>query len=298
MAERERLTMLHLSDLHFGWDEDPYEHAERRLVLDGLLHALESLDPDWKPECMCITGDLGGKGRAADYQEAEDWLRQLLNALGIGPEALVICPGNHDANRELAAECARPSDWCEADGILRSIPPPQHYQNPFAEFVAFCRAFGVPPLKAVNWENSLVGRRDYRGVSFVCLNSSWFSKDDRDRGRLWLGQPQLKLLEDNDQPPSPGRLNEPDTVLTVALFHHPEEWLHDSERQRGDQRQNTIDYIALRCHALLTGHTHGEPRRADRKAECAWHFRGGAAYGGAAHPNSFRVIRLDPDRII
>jgi len=298
MAERERLTILHLSDLHFGWDADPYEHAERRLVLDGLLQALESLDPDWKPECICITGDLGGKGLAADYQEAADWLRQLLELLGIGPEALVICPGNHDVNRELAAECARPSDWREADEILRSIPPPKHYQNPFAEFAAFCQAFGVPTLKAVDWENWLVGRRDYRGVSFVCLNSSWFSKDDRDRGRLWVGQPLLKLLEDSDQLPSPGRLNEPDSVLTVALSHHPEEWLHDSERQRGDERQNTIDYVALRCHALLTGHTHGEPRRADRKAECAWHFRGGATYAGAAHPNSFRVIRLDPDRII
>jgi hypothetical protein len=298
MPVRERLTILHLSDLHFGWDEDPYGHAERRLVLDGLLRALESLDSDWKPECVCVTGDLGWKGRATDYQEAGDWLRRLLGVLGIGPEALVICPGNHDVNRELAAECARPSDWRVADWILRKIPPPQHYQNPFGEFVAFCHSFGLPPLKAAEWENWLIGSREYRGVNFVSLNSSWFSRDDLDRRGLWLGQPQLKILEDRGQLASPARLSDPDCPVTVVIFHHPEEWLHESECQRSDHRQNTIDHVALRCHALLTGHTHAEPRRADRKAECAWHFRGGAAYRGAAHPNSFRIIRFEPDHLV
>jgi hypothetical protein len=295
MTSDSRLTILHVSDLHFGWKEDRQKHAERRLVLNGLLQTLSTLDPEWRPTCVCITGDVGGKGRADDYAEARDWLAQLLETLHIGPEALIVCPGNHDVDRQVARQSARPSSPKEADEVLGDLPPPQHHQDPFLEFDVLCRGLGIPPVRVGDWENRLVGSRMHRGVRFVCLNSAWFSKSDDDKDKLWMGLPHLKVMESGGQLPSRDQRGQLNCPVTITLVHHPEEFLHESERQEAPGRQNTFGYLAERCHAILTGHTHDAPRPADRKWERAWHFRGGAAYTGAEHTNSFRVIRVETD---
>src|SRR5262249_4516390 len=128
------------------------------------------------------------------------------------------------------------------------------------------------------------------------LNSAWFAKDNSDERKLWLGLPHLRFLESERQ--LPVVRGKSDAQLTIALTHHPKEWLHPQESNAWDKRPNTWDYLAARCHILLTGHTHGEVRRADRIAEGVYHFTGGSAYAGASHFNSFRLIRVDPRQII
>jgi uncharacterized protein YutE (UPF0331/DUF86 family) len=42
------ITLLHLTDLHFGWDQDAAKIAERQLVLDGLADHIATLHADWR----------------------------------------------------------------------------------------------------------------------------------------------------------------------------------------------------------------------------------------------------------
>ena len=79
------------------------------------------------------------------------------------------------------------------------------------------------------------------------------------------------------------------------MLHHPFEWLHGSELNAYD-RPNTRDYLAQRVHLILSGHTHGEPRIADRIAGSAYHLACGAAYDSAYYPNAVNVIRVLQDR--
>jgi predicted MPP superfamily phosphohydrolase len=285
------VTILHLSDLHFGWDVDERGRADRDLALKGLLRLISEIEPQWKPTVVCITGDIGWRGQAGDYTEAEKWIRQLLDLLDLPPEALFMCPGNHDSNRSIAKLNKRPSVSAEADEWL-IVPLPESVERPFQAYIDFAERMGVPPYMLGDKESFLAGQRAYRGINFVSYNSAWYTQGD-DRGRLWVGLNLIKWLESKGQLPHPSKLAE--HPATVALIHHPREWLHDEELHVHSNRPSTFDSLVRRCHLLLTGHVHSAPRPADQFAGAAWHLSGGAAYAGASHFNSFRLIRAEAD---
>lgn len=290
------LVILHLSDLHFGWNgTDKNELANRNLALNGLLSRLAELDPEWKPDLVCITGDIGWAGKEDDYKATKEWILNLLDTLSLTPDDLFVCPGNHDSYRPLATTNARPGTAEEADQVL-VVPVREHFEKPFQEYSQFCRDLGIQPVLLGDSENYLVGARTFKGINFVTYNSAWFSKGNDDKGKLWIGQPHIRFMASAGQLPDPARLF--DGPLTIALMHHPREWFHEGEVNAYFQRPNTFDYLARRCHLLFTGHTHGEVRRADRYAEGTWHLSGGAAYAGASHFNSFRLVRVESDRFV
>ncbi|MCX6121906.1 MAG: metallophosphoesterase [Ignavibacteriales bacterium] len=284
------MTILHLSDLHFGWDgNDPNKIADRKLCLDGLISKIASLDPSWKPTIICISGDIGWKGITGDYVEAKAWIEILLSSCKLNFDHIVVCPGNHDVNRPDAEGNARPSNAEEADSVL-GLPIRKHFLKPFKAFDEFCHTSGIPPMK-FDQHSYLVGERQALGFRFITLNSSWFSKDKFDKEKLWIGLPHLKFLESKGQLDEVHR--EHRSPLTIALVHHPLNWLHPDETNGQGLRPNTWDYLARRCHVLLTGHTHGEIRRTDQVAEGARQFTAGATFAGAHHFNSFRLIKID-----
>lgn len=288
-------TILHITDLHFGWEGDNRsDKAERKVCLDGLLTEVSKLEPPWQPSIVCLTGDVGWRAAESNYAEAKQWLDLLLSCCKLDYDHLIICPGNHDINRKIAGKIPRSINSAEADKVLEA-PLEQHFLRPFSEFNDFCTSITLPALK-FGGTSHLVGERVLNDVRFVVLNSAWFSKDDEDKGKLWFGLPHIKYLEAN------GQLHnlqfDGNERITIALMHHPAEWLHTEEQHVSGSRANPWDYLARRCHILLTGHTHGEVRRADRIAEGAWHFTGGSAYAGASHFNSFRLLQVKPGQIV
>src|SRR5215469_16302548 len=174
------LKILHITDLHFGWDgDDSNKRAARSVCLDGLLAAIDGLDSSWKPSIVCLSGDVGWRGAASDYADAKKWLDRLLASCGIGYERLLVCAGNHDAARAEAKKNARPDGASEADEVL-GVPIANQFIAPFAQFVQFCKAADVTPLRLGEDESFLVGERVLDGYRFLSLNSAWFSKDDND----------------------------------------------------------------------------------------------------------------------
>jgi hypothetical protein len=284
---------LHLTDLHFGWDRDASSKAERKLVLDGLIDQLIALPEDWRPQVVCISGDIAWRGKAEDYVLAEEWLTRLVGRLGVGFESVVACAGNHDVDRAVAERIARPSDAKTADEILRA-PLAVHNLSTCAAFADFCTRVGIAPYTFQGEPSYLLGHATLKGLRFVALNSAWFCKDDRDKGNLWIGLPLIRLIEsEGGLRLSEGAEAEP----TVCLIHHPPDWWHEAEKNATEGRPNTLDYLAHRTHLILTGHTHGEVRKADRIAQGALHLTGGAGYSGSAHYNSYRLIRIEKKRL-
>jgi len=288
-------TILHLTDIHFGWEGDnPSGLANRKVCLDGMLAELKNVELSWKPTIICLSGDIGWHGKKSDYVEAKKWLDTLLNTCGLTYNELIVCAGNHDVIRSKAQKLPRPESTKDADKVLEP-PIAEHFEGPFSQFIEFCKNANLPNLRFGDYNSQLVGERTINGFRFVVFNSAWFSKDNDDKEKLWLGQSHIKYLEAKGQLPS---LRSSDSApITIALLHHPAEWLHPDEKHLAGSRPSTWDYLAARSHLLLTGHTHDGVRGADRIADGALNFTGGSAFAGASHFNSFRLIRITPDAV-
>jgi len=190
------INLLHLSDLHFGYDHDATARAQRAQALDLLVTELGRLDAKWRPQILVISGDLTWQGLPAGYTELGEWLtKKLFPATGLTAADCVVCPGHHDIDHEAAISLLdRTGDPRKADQVLRPERLADGFARPFAAFVKFAETFGIPAPMLHDAPNYLVGVHDVRGIRFVCANSAWFCRESQtDRGELWLGLPQTSI---------------------------------------------------------------------------------------------------------
>lgn len=288
-------VILHISDVHFGVARNEQERDSKKLVLDSLLVALKKLDPAWRPDIVCITGDIAFGGVGADYALAEDWITRLLSVLELQAEDLFLCPGNHDVNRTNILPASCPTESSQSDPyFLIPVSATHQVAHPFAAYIDFCARLGVPPYRCGTVDSYLVGHRVHRDMNFVACNSAWFSRSSAtDKGRLWIGLPILQTLAANGQINRLSDVSPEEYKLTVALMHHPDEWLHDEELNFYGLRPSSFPFLTRRSNLLLTGHTHNaavvEPTI--YSGQCH-HFRGGATYENSRYTNNFRLIRI------
>jgi len=295
------VVILHLTDLHFGWDSKADELARRRRCLESLLLALEKLgqtEAAWKPTVVVISGDIGWKGIDADYEQAQEWLSRLLSKIGVTSENVLVCPGNHDINRAETRGIAVPQDAVVADECLQP-PLLATYTDTFKAYTKFCQQVaGYRPWKFDGKESWLVGSAELQGLKFMALNTAWYCRGDADRGQLWVGQPQLDLLIDG----LPTVTDQQSTDLpVVAICHHPFTWWQEAELNaypRSDGaglRVSTEELLVSRSNLILTGHTHSNFRKPNHLRMEAYHLNGGASWAGAGWLNSVRLLRVFSD---
>jgi hypothetical protein len=165
------VVVLHLTDLHFGWDGTRSETDNRTLALRSLIGELEKLDEECRPNIVCISGDIGWRGQESDYTLAKTWLSELLSKLKLSPSDMVVCPGNHDINRNEAIGM-RPQSPGQADNVL-SVPIKDSLSKPFAAFETFCREFGIPPLDFGTDTSFLIGKRTLKAIPSPLKLREW-----------------------------------------------------------------------------------------------------------------------------
>lgn len=91
------MTILHLSDLHFG---DPKAALNR----EDVSHVVGSLLAKAGPDVMLVlSGDISFKGQMQGYTEARDALQRVLEISSIPRDRIIVCPGNHDIVRSAAS---------------------------------------------------------------------------------------------------------------------------------------------------------------------------------------------------
>ncbi|MFN5075433.1 MAG: metallophosphoesterase family protein, partial [Planctomyces sp.] len=293
-------VILHLTDLHFGWEGGPNAEtlkAQRTNCLNALRAALKNLVADtsntrWKPDIVAITGDLGWKGAAADYQLLNQWLEPLMQDLGLGCDSVVVCPGNHDIDRQKAKFQGRPVTAKESDDLLGATFP-SLYADCFAEYSAYCDAAKIPAYKLGTASSHLVGTRIVKNIRFVALNSAWYCRGETDLAQLWVGKNHLEKLQADNLLPAAVESELP----VVAIVHHPPSWWHDADQITRDNRSCVQDQLAERSHVILTGHEHSHARRHDQINGGAYIIKAGAAYAGGQDHNNVRLIRISREEV-
>jgi formylglycine-generating enzyme required for sulfatase activity/serine/threonine protein kinase len=177
-----------------------------------------------------------------------------------------------------------------ADGLLRDPDPQQaiaevlgseNERAPLlsrqAAYLTFAQTFH-PGLTAPWWFE----RSEIQGltVHLAGFNSAWLSSSDADRGNLvlsrWLCHQLLAGAEDAD--------------LTIALLHHPWDYLHEHDQESEEE-------IRRRCGVILNGHLHQQKARlASDPDRDVLQLAAGASYAGSKWANAYQLLELDPIR--
>jgi len=288
------LTWLHLSDLHAckprsGWDA---ARVTETLVADlGRLQREHGLRPD----LLFFTGDaafghLGsepGKSIEEQFQEAAAFLDAVRHAFTpeIPLRDLFLVPGNHDVDRREVLE--HQTEWLDRqqlDRVLKMIHEGgrewRTYMSRLGAYLGFLKDRDLghlldDPGRAI-W--STVREVSGLRVGLAGFNSAWSCGRPKERGLLWAaGKWQQGTLRE--------KLKGVD--LSIALIHHPPDWL--VEQESPDFRR------ALRqdFRFLLHGHEHKE--WAESGDDGFTTIAAGACYDSSDRPNGYSLVRLDPE---
>lgn len=98
------VTWLHVSDFHIRGG-DPYD---RDVVLKALVQSVaEYRERGLSADLIFATGDVAHSGKAAEYDLADRFFKDLLQAAGLSKSHLFVIPGNHDIDRDYRAQAQR-----------------------------------------------------------------------------------------------------------------------------------------------------------------------------------------------
>jgi len=286
---RDGLTLIHLSDLHFGHGAEASTRFEQDLVTSALLEdAVRSLERVGAPDWVLVTGDVAFSAQPGEYARAREWLSALAERLGLPAQRVLLVPGNHDVDRRKAVEKlsgrrlhetlrAKPSE------IDHYIADPQELSllwPKLSAFAEFAQGYGTPQLTPQSPFFQVEAESGLGQVIFVGLNTALLSFDGGDSPlnlALGAGQRARALGSAN-----PG-------ALWVVLQHHPPSWLQDGPKLEAQ--------LQGRPHLLFTGHLHHQQGMVKQPAgeHGIVEFSAGAGHGEAGEEAShaYAWIRLD-----
>lgn len=225
------MRWLHISDTHFG-----YQSASSDKMREKLLEKAGEIAP---VDCLFITGDLRyGKTEQRDYPtETLTFIRQLQEALGIGPEDTFVVPGNHDVNRNQVLESCVKRAAGEYRTSNGTIPPEtlEYIQNQRQPFRSLYKE--ICGREEPGWHYCI--QKD--GLNIICLNTALFSCGDDEDGTLIVGSGLLNQLSKTVDSRVPG----------IVLAHHD----FDSLRQE-EQRELELTLKDMGAVLYLCGHKH------------------------------------------
>ena len=244
------VTLLHLSDLHFGRhhrfasDDGPNSLLERLWMdLDGLCEK-DGLTPD----LVVVSGDLAEFGKKAEFEQAIQFLQKLVQAIGLPTSRVIIVPGNHDINWNL---CKSYFEDCAANDEL----PVRPYFKKLEWFrTAFDKFYGgAEGITFRNDEPWSFFEYPELGVVVAGLNSVIAESHEHHWG--FLGEEQLRAFAAKLRPYKEREF------LRVGVMHH-----NPRDRRGGEDTKKDQDQIrrllAPALNLLLHGDGHEETEEA------------------------------------
>lgn len=284
------MRILHISDLHFGIACNDTEKMQR----DSLLNELVNITSKKNIEFVIISGDIAYQNKDCGYEEAKLWLNQLSKQIGVDLDHFLLCPGNHDLDRNVCLEKEYISDRQKANNVL-TFEHMDELGRRFSKYIKLCKDLGVATPKLNNKDNYLTGIYVYKDICFWVINTAWFaySGGERDKGKLWIGQPLLDfLIHDYEE-----AKKEHPFQHVISIAHHPREWLHESDiTSYNNDNKCAFDTLCEYSNVHLTGHTHGtiqEPMFKEKMCS----FTTGASFVDVEYPHNFAIYDIDNGRI-
>lgn len=299
------ITLLHLSDLRFGYGhpcgrvappsvDDTVQAAAMLLLADvGRIHDENSRRI--RPDVLLLTGDLTHEARPSEFRDLFTFVDYLAQGLELSRDRVVVVPGNRDVSREA---CAAYFSSCTAE---ESEPRPPYWPK-WRFFLRFFKDLYSehPAISFTESEPWTLWEMEDLKLTVAGLNST-FAESHREEDRYgFLGDRQLEWfgreLEDARQR----------EWLRIAVVHHDLRGEPTRPGERLRDREALLGALGERINLVLQGHSWDG--RSDRIA--------GAGAGGADIPvlaagspelpaeagpdpgtNLYQVLRIRRDQI-
>lgn len=257
-----KLSWLHISDIHFSPKTDWRDSAIRQALLDHLV-SLFSKEQIPRPDLIFCTGDVAF-GNSTEtpieqqYVQAGHFFDALLSACGtdgfpLERTRLFLVPGNHDVDRKQINNDAQATLNTWAKNSSRHIEQiNQRFDEKTTEFKDAIKrlelydrfiAQYLPHLHddqgrvIYSREIELDGTR----IGIAGFNSAWTCSGPEDDRNIWMA--------------AKWQFNAAATALKtsairIGLIHHPLDWLNPADRDIATRRmQSEFDFC-------LHGHSH------------------------------------------
>src|SRR5712671_3229231 len=90
--------ILHISDLHIHDVEGAHEHLRKDFYDEYLRELAATIRKKVAGSIDCVTasGDFVDQGQTENFAHAKRVVCFLAEELNLGPEKVIVCPGNHD----------------------------------------------------------------------------------------------------------------------------------------------------------------------------------------------------------
>lgn len=255
MAEETRFRILHLSDFHWS----PKTANDQQIIVNEMIRDLSELTRDKGVDLIIFSGDLVFSGKdPSDFERAKNMLLdRVRDACSLTDAQIIICPGNHDLNRESVAL----DDYLE-EGLKAKLANTERLNEHVDRFLLKSLSDDAANVRLANYFDFV--RQYYHTVALFksnyvdCIklstpigilgiaifNTAWRSTGVGDSERETILLPDRVVQKARDE------LKECDVWL--AVFHHPLEWL----AQWNAQSVRTPLFTGFDL--LMFGHVHDE----------------------------------------
>lgn len=283
-----QLSWIHISDLHLNLNEQ----EEQDIILNKLLDDVEAQMRELVlvPNFIIFTGDLAFNGSKNEYELAKKFLAKLLQRTRLGPELLLIVPGNHDVNLEIVNtlhptffnelhninKLSNISKYINSNDLFNSIIPHiNDYQKFIEDFLSRDR-YDTNNKYFIN--NFNIGNKN---ISIILLNSAWLAGSKNDKNNIILGESLIcEAFE---------RVESADII--ILAFHHPIDWLNEEEFKFVEP------YLTRKCHFILNGHLHSNDFRTIKTPNGeTMFFIAGSCYNQRKTHYSYNLVDIDLEK--
>ncbi|RJR41656.1 MAG: hypothetical protein C4576_17510, partial [Desulfobacteraceae bacterium] len=259
---RDKITWLHISDIHFYPKTEWRDSIARDSLIEFLKNEFNQND-SLRPDFIFCTGDIaygetGFSPIIEQYAQAKDFFEKLLNVCGRGGlpfprERLFVVPGNHDVNREnVNSDAQRTLNEWARDSLVHAPMIEQRFNDrtfefrdaakrltQYAQFVKEYFSHQFDPSDRHRFAS--VVNVDGMHVGIAGFNSSWTCAGPEDERSIWLAaQCQFNMAKNEIG----------NAEVRIGLIHHPIDWLCHADSDIASRR------ISTDFHFWLHGHSH------------------------------------------
>ncbi|NEO50589.1 MAG: metallophosphoesterase, partial [Moorea sp. SIO4A3] len=213
--------ILHLSDLHIT-NSDQATLWSNQLAQD-LSYELQIPHLD----ALILSGDIANYSTAKEYQAVQQFIDNLCQDFSLDPKQIVLVPGNHDLNWELAEEAYELCDRKKYQGTLTEghyiaespnvirVRDEAKYQQRFANFSKFYQAIKAQPYPLEYDQQGIIDYLPEQNLLILGLNSAWeLDHHFKTRASIHSGALTNALTQIRRNP-------DYDKCMKIAVWHHP-----------------------------------------------------------------------------